>query len=162
MRLLCAGYQISQKQQLLEQKGGWAAAGGWQPGLVLTMSTSLSGAAGWLGMLMGPRGDQFVHSPQARGDKTFPFLREEAQQGHDQDWGTAGWQVLGLENTELKAQLGAACSTVSHIQDRRPPPPLPSYSSAPYTAQSPLSPACPGSGAALKQALPLALCPGLC
>lgn len=108
MRLRCAGYQVSQKQQLLGQKGVWAAAGGWQPGLVLTMPPSLSGAAGWLGMLTGPRGDQFVHSPQAREDGTFPVLREEAQQGHDQDWGTACWQVPGLEK---RAQSTAWCST---------------------------------------------------
>lgn len=115
VRLLCADYQISQKQQVLERRGGWAAAGGWQPGLVLAILTSLSRAAGWLGMLTRLRGDQFVLSPQARGDKTFPFRREEAQQGHDQDDRTVGWQVPGLENRELKAQLGAATSMVSHI-----------------------------------------------
>lgn len=107
VRLLCARYQISQKQQLLEQKRGWAAAGGWQPGLVLTMPPSLSGAAGWLGVPTGLRGDQFVHPLQAKGDKTFPFLRKKAQQGYDQDWGTAGWQVPGLEN---RAQSTAWCS----------------------------------------------------
>jgi len=113
VRLRCAGYQVSQKEQLLEQKRIWTAAGGWQPELVLTTPPSLSGAAGWLEMLTGPRGDQFVHSTQATGTGLFPFLREEAQQGCDQGWGTASWQVPGLENKELKAQLGAASSTPS-------------------------------------------------
>lgn len=86
-------------------------------------------------MLMELRGDKSAHSLQARRNRTFPFLREEAQQGHDQDCRAADWKVPGLENRLLKAQLDAASSMVSHIQDRQPSP-LPSYSFAPYTAQS--------------------------
>lgn len=78
--------RLTKSGRCWEQKEGWAATGGWQPQVVLTILTSLSGGASCL----RPRGDQFVPSLQATGEDTFPFLREEAQQGHDQDWETAG------------------------------------------------------------------------
>lgn len=78
--------RLTKSSRCWEQKEGWAAAGGWQPRLVLTILSSLSGAAS----CVRPREDQFVHSLQATGEETFPFLREKAQQGHDQDRGTAG------------------------------------------------------------------------
>lgn len=78
--------RLTKSGRCWEQKEGWAAAGGWQPQLLLTILTSLSGAVNCL----RPREDQFVHSLQAIEKETSSFLRKEAQQGHDQDWETAG------------------------------------------------------------------------